>query len=248
MIYEMYKQLGETPLDALERFRHEQEIDANTSMTFAGRLDPMAEGWMYVLSGDDVYRKEEFTALDKSYELHVLWGVETDTYDLLGIPRSVTYERPSVSDTRFRQILKQYETDFAQPYPPFSAKPVSDSAGDTKPLWKWSREGQLDEIEVPTKRVTIYEIEHRGDYTIAVSDLIETVRERCDMVRQDFRQDEIKEAWENALVGGTSDVVISKLSVSSSAGTYMRSLAHELGGRFGCGGCAFWIKRDHSGS
>ena len=236
MIGQVYKELGETPLEALERYRREEGKASNVPMTYAGRLDPMAEGWMYVLSGEDVYRKEEFTALDKSYELHVLWGVETDTYDLLGVPHVRGGEGPARD--ALETELSRWHTTFEQPYPPFSSQPVNGV-----PLWQWAREGKLHDIVLPTKEVTIYEIEHRGDYTIPAGDFVDTVRERCDLVRQDFRQGEIKEVWGKNLSGVASVFTVSKLSVSCSAGTYMRSLAHELGKRFGCGGCAFWIKR-----
>ena len=41
-----YKNIGETPLECLERHRKERSIDKDIPMTYAGRLDPMAEGLM----------------------------------------------------------------------------------------------------------------------------------------------------------------------------------------------------------
>ena len=47
------KQIGETPLEALEKVRREHGFDANLPMTYAGRLDPMAEGLLIVLVGEE---------------------------------------------------------------------------------------------------------------------------------------------------------------------------------------------------
>jgi tRNA pseudouridine55 synthase len=81
----VYKNLGETPLQCLERYRLEAGIEAGVPMTYAGRLDPMAEGDMIILVGEECKGKDKFLPLRKEYEMEVLLGVETDTYDLLGI-------------------------------------------------------------------------------------------------------------------------------------------------------------------
>jgi tRNA U55 pseudouridine synthase TruB len=58
-------------------------------MTYAGRLDPLAEGLMIVLTGDDCMKKDEYTNMSKQYEVHsACLASATDTYDLLGIVKS----------------------------------------------------------------------------------------------------------------------------------------------------------------
>jgi len=237
MIEQIYKQVGETPREALERFRYEYGIAPEVSVTFAGRLDPMAEGWMHVLSGGDVYRKDEFANLDKTYEVEVLWGVATDTYDLLGIPIDINGRRPFADDVR--EEIVRWETTFTQQYPPFSAKPING-----KPLWWWARENRLDEVEIPTKQITIHSIEYERDHTVSTDALLRTVHDRCAVVRQDFRQKEIMEAWQEQLRGWTAQFGVSKLMISCTAGTYVRSVVYELGQTFGMPACAFTIKRN----
>src|SRR5690606_34034568 len=83
-ILKLYKNLGETPLECIERFRAEHPEYAETKMTYLGRLDPMAEGLLLVLAGNTKDR-EKYLALDKTYEFEVLWSFETDTYDTLGL-------------------------------------------------------------------------------------------------------------------------------------------------------------------
>jgi len=240
MIYQIYKYLGETPLEALRHLREREDPSGHYSWTYAGRLDPMAEGWMYVLSGDDVYRKDEFTDRDKVYEVEVLWGIGTDSYDLLGLPQHITGMSPPRAE--IAKKLARWQTTFDQPYPPFSAKTVHG-----KPLWQWAREGKLERIVVPRKEVTIRAIKHIDDRTINTDDLLQTVNERCALATQDFRQDEVLQAWKYVLGGPTAKYVVTAIRVRCSAGTYMRSLAHDLGEQLGCGACAFSIHRMNVG-
>jgi tRNA U55 pseudouridine synthase TruB len=49
-VLKLYKNVGETPLECLERFRVENSEYKDVPMTYAGRLDPMAEGVLIVLA------------------------------------------------------------------------------------------------------------------------------------------------------------------------------------------------------
>ena len=88
----IYKKVGETPLEALENFRTKRLDEGhveyrNIPMTYAGRLDPMAEGDLLILIGEECKKKDAYLGLDKEYEVEVLFGIETDTHDVLGIPK-----------------------------------------------------------------------------------------------------------------------------------------------------------------
>src|SRR6185436_8316630 len=83
-VLRLCKNLGETPLACIERFRSERPEYAKTNMTYLGRLDPMAEGLLLVLAGN-TKDKQQYLDSDKAYEFEVLWGFETDTYDILGL-------------------------------------------------------------------------------------------------------------------------------------------------------------------
>ena len=48
----IYKNKGETPLQALSRLRKEKPELEKETLSYAGRLDPLAEGLMLVLIGD----------------------------------------------------------------------------------------------------------------------------------------------------------------------------------------------------
>ena len=56
-ILTLYKKLGETPLECLNRFKKAHSEYEKIPMTYAGRLDPMAEGVLLVLAGDKAKKK-----------------------------------------------------------------------------------------------------------------------------------------------------------------------------------------------
>ena len=61
----MHKNKGETPLQALKRLKignleaYPQGIPDSEPLTYAGRLDPMAEGLLLVLIGKDENRRRD---------------------------------------------------------------------------------------------------------------------------------------------------------------------------------------------
>lgn len=242
------KKVGETPLEAMEQVRRESGIvDEKTSMTYAGRLDPMAEGLLIVLAGDECKEKEKYTALDKVYETEIVLGYATDTYDVLGLVRGgdegwseVAGAAGNISDIS-DDFLGKFVGTFKQEYPPYSSKTV---AG--KPLFQYAREGALDTIEMPTNEVTIFNIEKIGEREVTASELLVDVCGRISKVKGDFRQKEILEKWGETLAG-ESKYRILKIRVHCSSGTYIRSLAERIGRELGCGAFTLSIKRTRVG-
>ena len=73
-IINIYKKAGETPLEAINRLRSRRPEYQDVKITYAGRLDPLAEGVLILLAGDAVYEKEKYLKLDKEYEAEILFG------------------------------------------------------------------------------------------------------------------------------------------------------------------------------
>ena len=105
-IITLYKLVGETPLACIERFREDNPVYKQVNMTYLGRLDPMAEGVMPVLAGD-TREKQKYLDFDKTYEFEVLWGFETDTYDILGLVTKVGSIPVHHFDTKLPGVIKK---------------------------------------------------------------------------------------------------------------------------------------------
>lgn len=242
-VFPIHKHLGETPLQALDRLRIERPEYKDSKLTYAGRLDPMAEGLLLVLANEDTSRREEFLGLDKEYEFDVLWGVETDTYDTLG--KIVAQKIPAVFDKEdFRNTLEKYQGIYVQPYPPFSSQPVQG-----KPLFEWAREGRLSEIQIPTKEIDIKKLEHVADRRIITADLKEKILGNIVRVKGDFRQQEIAGDWETFFAKHPSTIfTYSTFRATVTSGAYMRGLAYAFGKELGCGAVTLRIVRTRVGN
>ncbi|MDD5050466.1 MAG: hypothetical protein PHV93_01860 [Candidatus Pacebacteria bacterium] len=239
----LYKEKGETPLECLERFRSSKPELASEKMTYAGRLDPLAEGVMIALVGEECKEKEKYLGLDKEYEVDVLMGIETDTYDILG---KVTKIKKGETDENFEELLKIFVGKLVQSYPPFSSKTVGG-----KPLFALAKSGELDEVEIPTKEIEIYSIKLLEKYEISVGNFLAKISDDISRVKGDFRQKEIFELWQKTLTAQREKSVepfqVIKILVSCSSGTYMRSLAYEIGKKVGTGALALNIIRTKVG-
>ncbi len=249
------KQLGETPLEALERTRIAHGLGP-VPMTYAGRLDPMAEGLLIVLVGEECKRKDAYLDLDKVYETEFLLGMETDTHDLLGlvtvagVSEETRVSNAPVSREQFELVLKQFVGKRKQTYPAFSSKPH-----DGRPLFELARAGELpSEDEMPSREVEIYRIEVLGERVMMASELEKQILERIALVNGDFRQTAITVTWQEFFQKKHNvDFQLFSLRVHCSSGTYIRSLAHEAGrllksaGSQSLGAIAFSIKRTQVG-
>lgn len=230
---------GETPLEALERYRSEYLELCDLPMTYAGRLDPMAYGKLLILIGDECKNKEKYLGLDKEYEIEVLFGIATDSYDALGLVSKVVdigNGGTEIVDKIVREEMAKYPMNFEQSYPPFSSKTVGGSQ-----LHIHAKSGTLPE-EMPIKKVTIYEMELLGQSYISSQELKKKVIFEINAVKGDFRQKEIIDRWSEVLQIERTFPVF-KFRVKCSSGTYMRSLAYRLGLRSGFGAFALSIRR-----
>lgn len=242
-ILKLYKKLGETPLACIERFRAEHPQYEKTNMTYLGRLDPMAEGLLLVLAGD-TRDKKKYLEWDKTYEFEVLWGFETDSYDTLGLVTQIG-AMPQKLDFKMGKLLERLREKKTQEYPPFSSKMFRGN-------FLTAREGKIEEIEIPTRQIRIFSLEHTNTRLVKAEELLAEIERRIALVKGDFRQPVILEKWRRAFELQTEahfahDFLISGFVADVSSGTYIRSLAHEMGEMLGTSACAFFIKRTRVG-
>ncbi len=242
----IYKNIGETPLEALERFRVEKiKTDADLAetwktipMTYAGRLDPMAEGELLILIGDECKNKDAYLGLDKEYEVEIVFGISTDTYDALGLATLVN--ETGANDLSIN--IPSYIGKFTQAYPAYSSKTFGG-----KQLHELARSNQLPE-EMPKREVEIYELELLGSGEINSTELQTRIQTNIALVKGDFRQEEIKARWDVILHDETKKFKILKIKVTCSGGTYMSSLAERMGVDTKKGAFALSIKRTKIGT
>jgi tRNA pseudouridine(55) synthase len=247
------KTIGETPLSCTEAFRNTRPDLVGIPLSYAGRLDPMASGKLIVLIGDECKHQTNYHGLDKEYEFSVLFGISSDTQDVLGRLQAEV-DVVEIFAENFSAVAQGLVGEFTFTYPLFSAKTVKG-----KPLHMWTLEGRLDEIEIPTRTSTIYELEltrfeskPRQEIAATALQKINTIPKVTDprkALGNDFRRDDVRADWQD-IAADTSlppTYTIATFRCIASSGAYMRTLATSIAEKLDTTGLAFHIHRTKIG-
>ena len=238
------KPLGWTPNQLIDYIKENYHKYSDSKISFAGRLDPMARGLTILLIDDECKQQDQYIAKTKTYQSKLLLGVNTDTSDVLGIP-SLINKKGNLDNIEIEKTIKSFIGKQKQDFPNYSAKDVkSKETGERKPLWKWTKENQLDKIEIPNKMIEIENITIINTSYINSMELLEMVETKINkLMGGDFRQNEILEKWRQLLINNTQIWTIIDLESLVSSGTYIRSLSHDIGSLLKIGGIALDINR-----
>jgi tRNA U55 pseudouridine synthase TruB len=139
----------------------------------------------------------------------------------------------------FRELLEKFEKTFTQKYPKFSSRTI---AG--RPLFQISKEEGIDENNLPEREVSIHQIDFLGFGFLSKKYLHDYALENIFKVKGNFRQNMIWCSWADTLKNYPDlNLPIIKLKVRCSSGTYMRSLAQNIGKMVNYPALALRIKR-----
>jgi tRNA pseudouridine55 synthase len=241
-VLNLYKQLGETPRERLERLRVQKPHYEHEVLSYAGRLDPMAEGVMLALVGSANKRRDAYLELSKEYVLDILFGFSTDTYDVLG--RVIeTGEYEGIERDVVQKGLNEFRGHIEQEYPPYSSKTV-----EGKSLFEWARSSALSSLVMPSRSVTIHHIDVEALYKVPEAMLLAYIEDGVSRVTGDFRQEEVLRLWKRHLKKeGDREFPAASVRIECTSGTYARSVAHGLGKELGVPALALHILRTKVG-
>jgi tRNA pseudouridine(55) synthase len=244
------KEVGETPLVAAERLRVQLGIPNEIPLAYAGRLDPMASGKLLILIGDECKQQTKYHIFDKAYTVEVLFGVSSDTGDVLGLLSHC--DAQFVTDAQCIDLMKKLVGTITLPYPHFSSKTVRG-----KPLHMWTLEGRLNEIDIPVKKSRIHALHFKHLRTITKAEILKAVREKIETIPEvtdpkkalgaDFRRVDVRGAWDTFERDGNETYQVLTFTCIASSGTYMRSLAEKIGADLGTCALAYSIHRTDIG-
>ena len=246
----LYKEIGKTPLELINDIKsidyknNNDDKNNNNKYCYAGRLDPMARGQMIILKNLECKNVNHYINKDKEYEFEILLGYKTDTFDILGLIQNYFPNKiqkiENFNLTKYIGIQEQY-------YPPYSSIIVK-----KKPLWLWSKENRLNEIEIPKRNINIYSLEYLDFYKINDNvELFNLIKNKIYKLQPNnfkkFRVKDIINKWENILLKkqnfNNNKIYIYKFRSKVSSGTYIRTLVNRLGEDLGFNSLAFDIHR-----
>lgn len=240
-VFVVNKSLGITSYDVVRELKRRFPGE---KVGHAGTLDPLADGVLICLVGKNATKRQsEFMDCDKDYEFEVLYGFETDTYDVLGLVNDTSSYQPAIVFDKIFGLMNAMVGDIDQPVPPFSAVKVGG-----RELYRWYLDGKISEIKVPTKSVAIKSIEFLSSTNVTRFELQDRIHNLLAKVKSGFRQKIVLEKWDEVLSKKRqSYFLIIKYKATVSKGTYVRAIAHKLGQDMKIGACTLTIRRTRVG-
>lgn len=210
-VINLTKTVGQTSLECLQEFVENNPEYLDQKLGYAGTLDPMASGVLLILVGEENKKRQQYLNLKKEYEFEILFGVATDTYDILGIIKDFeNIEKEKIENLRnlrdknqLNLRLKKFKGKILQDLPPFSSTIIKGH-----PLFWWARQNKLGELSLEPKERTIYKIELLDFYEKNSKTINKEILENIKKVRGNFRQEDIKKEWEKFFEKYDSKVLV----------------------------------------
>ncbi len=193
-------------------------VDLNEKATHTGTLDPMAEGVLIVLTGEDRLKKTEYSSWQKTYQFKILVGIETDTHDLLGLIKNIDHKK--INQPIFEKNLKSFIGQQKQLVPKFSAQRINGQSG-----FDLAKKNQPFKLQ--KNNIEIFSLEILNIETINSGELLAYITKTIALVTGDFRQAEILAKWEQTLTDQQKFELIT-VEVVTSKRTYIRALVRDL--------------------
>lgn len=208
-----------TAHDVVARVRRVSKIK---QVGHAGTLDPMATGVLPVAVGK-ACRLLRFLADDKTYVADVLFAAASDTDDVEGRVTRLSNYLPSLEE--INDLLPQFLGEIDQVPPIYSAVHIQGERA-----YNLARRGETD-LVIPTRRVQVFTIEVLG-------------YQKGSGLRQKFKNEQSDEFAQDL---EKMDFVELRLRIHCGSGTYIRSIARDIGAKLGSAACLSSLIREQAG-
>jgi tRNA pseudouridine(55) synthase len=222
MLKIVYKPVGITPYQLSLKIK--QKYPYIQKIAYVYRLDPMAHGEILILINDSCKLTNDFVKLNsyKIYEFSILFGITTDTLDILG---NITDN--TIKNFDFELILKnknKFVGKSLQEYPIFCSKTIEYN-GKMTPLWKLK--DLKHKIEIPKKEINIDYIKYINHHSYTKKKIFNYVYSRLKLVTdKKFDTQSFINQWK--LIKNDNYLVVNFIT-KVSTGTYIRELCKQIG-------------------
>ena len=222
----VYKPIGMTPKEIVDIILY---MTGAKKGCFVGRLDPIAFGAQHILLNEKCKLAKDMYKCNKTYRFKIIFGLETSSLDLLGIP-SIS-SNSTIDIVKIIELFENLKTNYTQQLPIFSSYRVSNKNGLVNPLWWWAKNNRIDEIEIPKLNKKLYEYTLGKLDTITCDELKTTAITRINFINRenDFNQDFLIEKWLDLKCHTSELFPILEIFVKVSSGFYIRQLVEDIG-------------------
>lgn len=233
MIIPIYKPIGASSHQLAKKVGDQHSQKA----THTGTLDPMAEGVLIVLTGEDRLKKSEYSDWKKTYEFKILVGIETDSHDLLGLTKNILNKKINIKN--LEKNISKFIGKQIQTTPVFSAQRVDGKSGFDLAKQNKPFKQQENEIE-------IFSLEIQKEETLSNKNLLIYIKEKIGLVKGDFRQTEVLRNW-NKILKEEKEFQLITIEATTSKRTYIRSIVRDIGQKLNIPTTTFSINRTKNG-
>jgi tRNA pseudouridine(55) synthase len=209
------KKSGETMGNFVSRVKATYSL---SKLAYTARLDPMAKGVVPFLIGSQCLKISQSLNSNKTYQVKIIIGIQTDTDDPLGIISSIK-EYDLALEELIKQSICNYldlldSTTFKQKYHHYSTK-----------MMNHRRRGVIVDDSTHLVSVLGHKIIKESKYSF--DDFKSKVIKKINLIDKsnNFRQDVIVDQWEKMHLETLSYI---KLEISVSSGFFIRQLIRDM--------------------
>ncbi|MCA9378791.1 tRNA pseudouridine(55) synthase TruB [Candidatus Dojkabacteria bacterium] len=187
----------------------------------AGALDPAASGLLIILAGKATKQSDEYLTMGKEYLASILFGISTDSADREG---EILHTQVAGVPSDLSAVIQQFSPEYKQYVPIFSSVKV-----DGEKLRVRAR--QADSFEVVERAGKRYALFHKGEKTKEIELPLHVCKlpmiEIENTAEIDIASSDFFKKNEDKL--STSKFPGALIRVACSKGTYIRTLAEDIG-------------------
>lgn len=242
MILEVWKPYGITSVQFIKQFKLKHNF---SKITCTGRLDPLAQGTLILLTDDDTKQMQSFLKSDKKYKFDLILGISTESHDCLA--KIVDVKNTNQIHNNFIiSKLEEFITNYTiQKFPLVSSFVVKHDS-IKKPLW-WFYQNGYRNISLPEKPIKIYSYNIFDIQRINGNKLAQLFQDRINTIQDeklqiDLNTHQIINQWKNFKEHYNEFIVI-PMELDVSTGFYIRRFCHDFGDFIDLNGIAFDITR-----
>lgn len=221
LVWWVNKPVGVTNGQAIELLRKKVPELNKRSLSYAGRLDPMASGVLPIVDGKETVVREQVLGLNKTYLVEFLLGIGSDSGDALGMAQLADRAKDG---TKIEAVVQKVKEVSSLPAPLYSSIPYQG-----KPLWWWAKNRQLPDV-LPQTKCSVRRIDVEDQGQVRLNQIVDLVVPQLKTLKGDFRQHEIITQWQElSLSHHNLNLEKFSLTIECGSGTYIRAVVPWIG-------------------
>jgi len=209
------KETGETMDQLIQRIKL---VHPAKKLAYTTRLDPMAKGIVQIITDDMCVDIKKYLSMEKTYEVKIIMGIQTDTDDVLGLIQNkqivdiITYLKIKKLIIDYLNLINK--TSFLQKFHYYSTK-----------MMNHRRRKTVDIID--THLVSIFEYEILCEKIINYKKWCDKIISKIKLIdnTKNYRQNIIIKQWEDT---DFNDLFAIKLRIKVSSGFFIRQLIRDI--------------------